>query len=161
MQLRLVHGHLPSSLERGGNQREPRKWNITKVIWIWKERIRENDRYWAGSFLGVFSLHLMVIDYFYLEISLYCSFYSQISTYFLFLKRFYLFILRERAKGGEGEKHWCVGYTLIGCLSYAPNWDPVCNPGMCPDQEWNQQPFDPQANAQFAEPHQPGLRIFF
>ena len=35
------------------------------------------------------------------------------------------------------------------------------NPGMCPDWELNQQPFDSQAHAQSTEPHQQGKRISF
>ena len=30
---------------------------------------------------------------------------------------------------------------MCGCLSHAPKWDPTCNPGMCPDWEWNWWPF--------------------
>ena len=40
---------------------------------------------------------------------------------------------------------------MCGHLSYAPN------PDMCPDWEWNQQPFDMQAGTQSTEPHQAGL----
>ena len=37
--------------------------------------------------------------------------------------------------------------------------DLACSPGMCPDWEWNQQPFGSQAGAQSTEPHQLGLII--
>ena len=42
--------------------------------------------------------------------------------YFLFFKRFYLFIFRERGREGEREeeKHRCV--RLIGCLMHTPSW---------------------------------------
>ena len=46
-----------------------------------------------------------------------------------FWKRFYLFIFRKRRRerGREGEKHWCVRETSIGCLLQAPTenlaWD--------------------------------------
>ena len=36
-----------------------------------------------------------------------------------------------------------------------PNGDLNSNPGMCPDQESNQQPFGSQAGAQSTEPHRP------
>ena len=50
-----------------------------------------------------------------------------------FFKRFYLFILREKGRGGkEGEKHQCVVASLV-----SPTGDPACNPGMCPDWELN------------------------
>ena len=52
----------------------------------------------------------------------------------------------------EGEKHqWAVASQapLVGGLA--------CNPGMCPDWEWNQGPFGLQAGAQSTEPFQPGL----
>ena len=58
----------------------------------------------------------------------------------------------------EGEKHQCVA----SCLPPHPHWGTslVCNPGMCPDWELNQQPFDSQAGAQSTESHQPGLPGF-
>ena len=55
---------------------------------------------------------------------------------FLF-KRFYLYIFRER--GREGERHRCVREISVGCLLYTPNWGLVCHPGMCPNEESNQQ----------------------
>ena len=76
---------------------------------------------------------------------------------FVFL-RVYLFICRQKGKVGEreGEKHLCV------LVSHAPpTGDLACNPGMCPDWEWNQQPFCSQASAQSTEPHQAGLCFFF
>ena len=50
-----------------------------------------------------------------------------------FLLRFYLFIFRERGRGGEreGEKH-----LVASCAP--PTGDPACNPGMCSDWESNQ-----------------------
>ena len=45
---------------------------------------------------------------------------------------------------------------MCGCLSRARFGDLAHNPGMCPDWESNQQPFDLQAGTQFTEPHQPG-----
>ena len=55
----------------------------------------------------------------------------------------------------EGEKHQCV---VASCMS--PTGDPAPNPGMCPDWEQNQRPFDLQAGAQSTEPHQPGPKCF-
>ena len=75
-----------------------------------------------------------------------------------FLKRFYLFIFRERGRKGEreGEKHQCV------IASHTPlTWDLACNPGMCPDWESNWQPFGSQAHAQSTELHQPELNFNF
>ena len=44
--------------------------------------------------------------------------------FYVILKRFYLFIFRERGREGEreGEKHWCARETLIGCLLHTSNW---------------------------------------
>ena len=39
-----------------------------------------------------------------------------------------------------------------------PTGDLARNPGMCPDQEWNQRPFGSQAGTQSTESHQPGLK---
>ena len=77
--------------------------------------------------------------------------------YILFFKRFYLFIFRERGRGGEreGEKHNCV------VASYkSPTGDLAHNPGICPDWESNRQPFGSQARAQSTELHQPGSFLF-
>ena len=69
-------------------------------------------------------------------------------------KRFYLFIFKERGREEEreGEKHQCVVASQA-----PPTGDLAHNPGMCPDWESNQQPFDSQASTQSTEPHQPGL----
>ena len=58
-----------------------------------------------------------------------------------FLKRFYLFIFRERGREGEREveKHQCV----VAC-HMAPSGDLACNPDMCPDWELNWRPFGSQ-----------------
>ena len=74
--------------------------------------------------------------------------------YILFLKRFYLFIFRERGRGGEreGEKNQCVVASHV-----PPTGDLAHNPGMCPDWELNWPPFGSQACAQCTELHQPGL----
>ena len=75
----------------------------------------------------------------------------------LFLS-FYLFIFRERGRGGErvGEKHQCVVASHM-----PPTGDLACNSGMCPDRESNQRPFGSQAHAQSTELHQPGLDLVF
>ena len=76
---------------------------------------------------------------------------------FQFLKRFYLFIYRERGREGEreGEKHQCVVATRA-----PPTGDLARNPGVCPDGESNQRPLGLQASAQSSEPHQPGQFYF-
>ena len=48
---------------------------------------------------------------------------------------------------------------MCGCLPHpvlSPK-DLVCNPGMSPNWDSNQQPFGSQAGTQSTEPHQPGL----
>ena len=42
-----------------------------------------------------------------------------------------------------------------------PTRDLAHNPGMCPAQELNQQPFGLQASAQSTEPYQPGMIFLF
>ena len=64
-----------------------------------------------------------------------CLAVQQKSSFFLSsLKRFYVFIFRERGREGEreGEKHQCVRETLINCPSHAPNWEPVPEPRHVP-----------------------------
>ena len=72
----------------------------------------------------------------------------------LFFKIFYLFIFRERGREGErkGEKHQCVVVSHM-----PPTGELACNPGMCPDWEWSQEPLHSQSDAQITEPHPPGL----
>ena len=69
-----------------------------------------------------------------------------------FLKRFYLFIFREKGREGEREKYQCVIASRM-----SPTGDLACNPGMCPNQKLNWRPFTSQSGAQSTEPHQPGL----
>ena len=79
---------------------------------------------------------------------------NSLYTLYVVFKRFYLFIFRERGEEGEreGKKHQCV------VASHAPHTRDLAHcPGMCPDQELNQQPFGSQTSAQSIEPHQPGL----
>ena len=57
--------------------------------------------------------------------------------------------------GREGETRQCV---VASCTP--PAGDLASSSGMCPDWEWNQQPFGSQAGAQPTEPHQPGLFLF-
>ena len=72
-----------------------------------------------------------------------------------FLKRFYLFIFRERGREGEreGEKHPCV------VASRTPPTRDAAR-GMCPDWESTWRPFGSQTSAQTTKPHQPGLKVF-
>ena len=52
----------------------------------------------------------------------------------------------------EGEKHQCVVASCVPCIGNL-----ACNPGMCPDWEWNLRPFISQASPQPTEPHHLGL----
>ena len=72
----------------------------------------------------LFSLNVGVIS----DFNFLNTFYSE------FLKRFYLFIFRERGMEGEreGEKHHCAVASRT-----PPTGDLACNPGMCPDWESN------------------------
>ena len=80
-----------------------------------------------------------------------CQITIQFKSSVVFLKIFYLLIFRER--GREGEKHECVVASPT-----PPTGDMACNPGMCPDWEWEGWPFGLQAGTQSTEPHQPGLK---
>ena len=56
----------------------------------------------------------------------------------------------------EEEKYQCVVASHM-----PPTGDLACNPGMCPDWESNQRPFNSQAGAQSTELHQQGLGCGF
>ena len=75
---------------------------------------------------------------------------------FFFKKRFDLFIERGREGEKEGENHRCVVASHIPSTG-----DLACNPGLCPEWEWNQQPFGSQAGGPSTELDQPGLFFFF
>ena len=86
-------------------------------------------------------------------------------VYFLkiFLNKFLnLFIFRYRGKEREreGEKLRHVRGTSISCFLHASQWGQAHNPGMCPDQESNQQPFALWDDAQPTQPHQSGLNYY-
>ena len=68
-------------------------------------------------------------------------YFDRLSSFFFFFKKiFYLFIFRERGREGERERET----SMCGCLSHGSHGDLVHNPGMCPDWELNQRPFDSQ-----------------
>ena len=69
--------------------------------------------------------------------------------FLIFKDIIYLFLDRE-----EGTKRDWERKPSIGCLSHVPDEGPGPNPGMCPDQELNQQPFSLRDSAQPTEPHQ-------
>ena len=74
--------------------------------------------------------------------------------YFHHDQKSYLFLERGREGESEGEKYQCVKEKRK--ITWLP---PTCpqlgelanNPGMCPDQESNQRPFDLQVSAQSTE----------
>ena len=81
---------------------------------------------------------------------------SQGLPIFLFLKRFYLFIFRERRR--EGEKHGCVRETST---AHPTTGNLARSQGVCPDRESNQGLFSSQASVQSTKPHQPGPSYLF
>ena len=76
------------------------------------------------------------------------------SVYSCLFKRFYLFLERE-GREEERERNISVNEKHRSFTSSTPpTSDLACNPGMCPDREWNLRPFSLQANAQPPEPGQ-------
>ena len=53
-------------------------------------------------------------------------------TLFGFWKMLFIFREREREGEREGEKHWCVRDTSIGCLLHATYWGPGLQPRHVP-----------------------------
>ena len=92
-----------------------------------------------------------------IKIEKYCNFFK--SNFYIFIYwKFYFFTFREREREAEwkGEKHQCVVASHT-----SPPGDMAHNPGMCPDQESNQQLFGSKAGAQSTEPQQPVLKSNF
>ena len=86
-----------------------------------------------------------------------CIYFHFIIT-IIFKDAIYSYSHLERGEGREKERgrnidvreiHWLV----VSLMPLAG--DLVNNPGMCPDQESNQQPFSSQASTQSTEPQQP------
>ena len=102
----------------------------------------------AVIFLRIF-MYVYVCKYVYTHIHIYM---------YIYIFKDFICLLWER--GREGEREWEKQQhsrdTSSGCLSHALNWGLDLNPGMCPDQESNQQPFGSQGSTQSTEPHQPG-----
>ena len=69
------------------------------------------------------------------------------------------FIFRDRGREGDGEqeKHQCVREKHLSVASHTG--DLAHNPGMCPERESNQRPFDSQAGTQSTEPYHLGLNL--
>ena len=58
--------------------------------------------------------------------------------FFKFLKRFYLFIFRERRREGEREREGEKYQRVVASHTHTPCTGKLaCNPGMCPDWESN------------------------
>ena len=86
---------------------------------------------------------------------------SQTSTSPDILKRFDLFIFRERGREGKKRRR---EISMCGCLSWDSlprTGDLASNPGFCPNWKSNQQPFGSQASTQSTEPHQSGPSLDF
>ena len=72
-----------------------------------------------------------------------------------------LFIFREKGREGERERNINVQEELRLVASCTPpTGDLARNPGMCPDQKSDQQPFGLWDDAQPTEPHQSGLTVY-
>lgn len=71
------------------------------------------------------------------------------------LKIFLMILEREE----EGEKHRCKKHPLAAPCT-PPTGNQARNPGMCPDLEWNQQPFGAWDDTQPTEPQWPEINIF-
>ena len=80
---------------------------------------------------------------------LFLPFLSPLSLPVFFFLIFYLFIFRQRGRGGEreGEKHEEEKHQCVVASHAPPTGDLAHNPGMCPNWESNLQPFGLQACA--------------
>ena len=61
-----------------------------------------------------------------------------------------IYLSLERGREGERERK---EYQCVVASRVPTTGDLACNPGMCPDWESNQRPFDLQASLQSTEPH--------
>ena len=86
------------------------------VIDLFKKIICQHDRLKNG--ISFFILHFSIMN--------------EIAHFFMFFKRFYLFLEIWKGKEREAEQYQCVVVSHI-----PPTGDLACNPGMCPDWESN------------------------
>ena len=84
------------------------------------------------STMFVCKVHSSLLPYFIFVFSIFYIWLSCLCI-FTFLKMI-LFIFRDKGRKGkrEGEKHWCVRDTLIGCLLHISNWGPGPQPRHVP-----------------------------
>ena len=80
--------------------------------------------------------------------------------FWVFFKILFIDFQREGKGGRKRGRGTSMCETSITYLSGPSTGDLAVNPGMCPDQESNQWPFDLQASAQSPEPHQQGHLLF-
>ena len=71
----------------------------------------------------------------------------------------FIYLFLERGEGRRKERNIDVQqkHLLVTSLTL-PKGGPSHNPGMCPEQELNQQPFHLQDDSQPTEPHWSGYR---
>ena len=98
--------------------------------------------------LPIFFLFLFILFLFSLFFSFVVDFAVVVGYFFKCFSFFsfnFIYLVLERGEGKEkdGEKHQCVVASHV-----LPTGDLACNPGMCPDWEWNWQPFGSKAGTQ-------------
>ena len=91
---------------------------------------------------------------------LFCS--HAFNIIFYLKNLFFIVYFRERGREGEreGEKHWCERETSIGCLLYAPDWEPNLQPRHVPWLGIELATFLSARWHQSTEPHQLGHLLF-
>ena len=65
-------------------------------------------------------------------------------------------LILDKGKRGRERETSCERETLIGWLSHTPQTGGTPNLGICPDQEWMQDPLGYGATLQPTEQHCPG-----
>ena len=75
-------------------------------------------------------------------------------------KTFYLFLDRGETEG-KGERKRGEKHQRVAASHTPPIGDLACNPGTCPDWEWNRGPLGSQVCTQSTELHQPGQGLVF
>ena len=104
----------------------------------WMPETTDNTQSYMHCYFSYIYIYIPFSFFLYL-LSIFSSYFLYLPSFKIFFKVVFIHFQREGKRSREGEKYRCVVATPAPCTG-----DLAHNPGMCPDWELNQQPFDSQ-----------------